>query len=152
MSFDDVSLNPSALRASKRSQILARTARLNGRELHGRAASGALRPLVLCVEHGIASVRRSEFSGEPTGCPRFEGIRCNDACLDMIAVGTFEQPVFEAYWSGRNTFQHHPRLAAAASKALNSGQGLLRGGHDACLHWAGALSDSLSPVVAEGVR
>jgi hypothetical protein len=145
-----VPLNSSALRTSERSQILARTARLNGRELHGRAASGALRPLVLCVEHGIASVRRSEFSGEPTGCFRFEGIRCNDACLDMIAVGTFEQPVFEAYWSGRNMFQHHPCLAAGAARALNSGQELFGGGHDASLRWAGALPDSLSSIVADG--
>ena len=35
MSFDDVSLNPSALRASERSQVSAGIARLNRRQLHG---------------------------------------------------------------------------------------------------------------------
>jgi len=148
--FDDVPLNPFALRASKRSQVLAPHARLNRRQLHRRTASRALRTLVLCVEHVFPLVGRSEFASEPTGCIRFERVRRNDAYLDMIAVGTFEQPVFEAYWSGRNTFQHHPRLAAAASKAFNSGQGLVS--HDASLHWAGALPNSLSPISAEGAR
>jgi hypothetical protein len=50
--FDDVHLNSSADRASKRSQIPPRTARLNRRKLHGRTASGALRALVLSFEHG----------------------------------------------------------------------------------------------------
>jgi hypothetical protein len=38
MSFDDVSLNPSALRASERSQVSAGIARLNRRQLHGGEA------------------------------------------------------------------------------------------------------------------
>jgi hypothetical protein len=42
------------------------------------------------------SVRRSEFSGEPTSRARFEGIRCSDVYLDVIAIGAFEQPVFES--------------------------------------------------------
>jgi hypothetical protein len=46
------------------------------------------------------SIRRSEFSGKPTGRLRFEGVRCNDAYLNVIALGTFEQPVFEANWPG----------------------------------------------------
>ena len=52
--IDEVALNPFALRASKRSQILARTARLNRGEFHCGAASRALRALVLSVEHGVA--------------------------------------------------------------------------------------------------
>jgi hypothetical protein len=93
-----VPVNLFALRASKRSQIVADIARLNRCQTHWRAANGALGALVRCVEHGIASVRRSEFTCEPTGCFRFEGIRCNDAYLNVIAPGAFEQPVFEAYW------------------------------------------------------
>jgi hypothetical protein len=44
-------LNPFASRASKSSQILAGNAWLYCRQSHRRAASGALRALVLCVEH-----------------------------------------------------------------------------------------------------
>jgi hypothetical protein len=49
--FDDVPLNPFALRTGKRSQVLARCARLNRRQTHWRAASGAFGAFVLCVEH-----------------------------------------------------------------------------------------------------
>ena len=42
------------------------------------------------------SGRRREFPGKPTGRLRFERIRCNDAYLNVIALGAFEQPVFEA--------------------------------------------------------
>jgi hypothetical protein len=52
--FDDVSLNPFALWASKRSEVLAQRARLNRRQPHWRTASRALRTLVLCVEHGCS--------------------------------------------------------------------------------------------------
>jgi hypothetical protein len=41
------------------------------------------------------SVRRSEFSVKPSGSLRFEGIRSNDSCLNVIAFGAFEQPLFE---------------------------------------------------------
>jgi hypothetical protein len=52
--FDDVLLNPSTMRARKRSQILARrVARLNRRQLHWRATSHALWTLVLCIEHAL---------------------------------------------------------------------------------------------------
>ena len=65
---DDVPLNSFASWARKRSQILARHARLNRRQPHGRTTSGALRTLVLCVEHG--SVLRNQRS---TGRPGFAG-------------------------------------------------------------------------------
>jgi hypothetical protein len=94
--FDDVPLNSSALRAGKRSQIVPDIARLNCRQLHGRAASRALRALVLCIEHALLlSVRRSELTSEPTGRFRFQRVRCNDAYLDVIAFRAFEQPLFE---------------------------------------------------------
>jgi hypothetical protein len=51
---DEVPLDPFAFRASKRSQVLAQCARLDRRQLHWRTASGALRALVLSVEHGVA--------------------------------------------------------------------------------------------------
>jgi hypothetical protein len=120
-----VPLDPSALRAAKRSQVVARAARLDRTELHGRTASGALRTLVLCVEHvALPSIRRSEIAIEPTGRLGFEGVRCNDAYLDVIALWAFEQPVFETYGSCRNAFQHHPRLTTETTKALDSGQRL----------------------------
>jgi hypothetical protein len=75
---DDVPLNSFALRASKSSQVLTRRARLNRHQLHRRTASRALWTLVLSVEHGITSVRCSEFSAKPSGRLRFEGVRCND--------------------------------------------------------------------------
>jgi hypothetical protein len=68
------------------------------------------------------SVRRPEFSGKPTSRVRFEGIRCSDAYLDVIALGAFEQPVFEADGARRHAFQHHPRLATGTARALNGGQ------------------------------
>jgi hypothetical protein len=99
-------LNPSAMRAGKGSQVLAHqvlahqvlahqvlahAARLNRSQLHRRTASGALRTLVLRVEHCVApSVRCSEFARKPTGRVGFEGIGCNDAYLNLIAFGVFE--------------------------------------------------------------
>jgi hypothetical protein len=116
-------LNSFALRASKRSQIVADIARLNRRQLHGRTASGALRTLVLCIEHALLlSDRRSEFTREPTGRFRFQRVRRNDANLDVIAFGAFEQPLFETNRSRRDSLQHHSRPATRTAKALNSGQ------------------------------
>ena len=60
---DDVALNSLASRARKRSQVLAPHARLNRRQLHGRTTSGALRTLVLCVEHGL--FLRNQRSTQP---------------------------------------------------------------------------------------
>lgn len=119
--FYDVALNPFASRATKRSQILARVARLNRRQLHGRTASRALWTSVLCVEHALPpSVRRSEFPGQPADRLRLERIRCNDIGLDVIAFGAFEQASFEAYRSRRYTFQHHPRLTTETARTLYS--------------------------------
>jgi hypothetical protein len=150
---DNVPLDPSAMRTGKEAPILTQPGRLNRRKLHWRTAGGALRTLVLCVEHGVPSVWRSEFSGKPTSRVRFEGIRCNDAYLDVIALGAFEQPVFEADGARRNLFQHHPRLATGTARALNGGQELLVRRHGAfpCTE-AGALPNSLSPMVAYGGR
>ena len=95
--FHDVPLNPSASRTSEGSQILAQGVRLNRRQLHWRTASRALWALVLGVAHALLpSVRRPEFAGEPPGRIRFETVRYNDADLDMIAFGAFEQPMFKA--------------------------------------------------------
>ena len=61
--LNNVTLNPFAVRTSKRSQVLAQRARLNRRQPHWRTASRALRTLVLCVEHGwLPSVRSPEFT------------------------------------------------------------------------------------------
>jgi hypothetical protein len=51
--FDEVQLTAVALRASKRSQVLAPHARLNHRQSHRRIASHASRTLVLFVEHTL---------------------------------------------------------------------------------------------------
>jgi hypothetical protein len=74
-------------------QVLARHARLNRRQPHGRTTSGALRTLVLCVEHGLLlrnrrSTRRPGFAGEPASRFGFERVRCNDADLKPILPDT----------------------------------------------------------------
>jgi hypothetical protein len=51
--LNNVPLDPFAVRTSKRSQVLARRARLNRRQPHWRTASGALRALILYVEHAL---------------------------------------------------------------------------------------------------
>ena|ERR1700733_3719862 len=92
-------LDPFAMLAGKRSEVLAGIARLDGHQLHRRTASRALKTFVLCVEHGgIPLVGRSKFAGKPTGRCRFERIGCNDAYLNVIALWAFEQPVFEPDW------------------------------------------------------
>jgi hypothetical protein len=52
--FDDMLLNPFAMWASKRSQVLAPHTRLNRCQPHRTTATGALRPLILFVKHGVA--------------------------------------------------------------------------------------------------
>jgi hypothetical protein len=98
----------------------------------------------------LPSVRRPEFAIKPTGRLRFEGIRCNDAYLNVIAFRAFEQPVFETNWTRCNALQHHPRLAVRTAMALDSVQELWGRDHDTSLHWAGALPNSQSPMVAYG--
>ena len=73
----------------------------------------------------VASMWCSEFASQPSDRFRLEGVRRNDAYLHVIAFGAFEQPVLEADRPRRNAFQHHPRLAAEAARAFNSGQKLL---------------------------
>ena len=51
--LDDVPLNSPALRAGKTPQVLAPHAWLDHRQPHGGAAGGALRTLILLVEHGL---------------------------------------------------------------------------------------------------
>jgi hypothetical protein len=52
-----------------------------------------------CVSSiGVASARRSKFAVKPTGPFRPKGIGRNNADLNLIALGAFEQPVFETYW------------------------------------------------------
>jgi hypothetical protein len=149
--FDDVPLNPFALRAGKRSQVLARRARLNRRQTHWRTAGGALRALILSIEHEcVSSVWSPEFARKPTGCLGCEGIRCNDVHLNVIALWTLEQPVLKTNWTRCHAFQHHPRLAAGTARAFNSREGRLRRGHGASLRKAGALPDSQSPMIAVG--
>ena len=48
----------------------------------------------------MPSVRYPEFAIKPTGRLRLKGIACNDAYLNVIAFGAFEQPVFETNWTG----------------------------------------------------
>ena len=97
--FDDVPLNPLALRASKRSQVLAQRARLNRRQPHWRTASRALRTLVLCVEHVLLpSVRSPEFPGKPPQVSRLHGVARNDLVLYVVALRTFEPATSQRSW------------------------------------------------------
>ena len=65
------------------------------------------------------------ISDQPTDRLRIEGIGSDHPYFNVIALGAFEQPMFEANWPWRNAFQHHPRLATKTPRALNSGQELL---------------------------
>ncbi len=126
---DHVPLKPLASWAGKRSQVLARHARFNRRQPHRRTTSGALRTLILCVEHGLPLrnqylTGRPGFAREPTSRFGFEGVRCNDTDLNAIAPGAFEQPLLEANWTRQNALQHHFGLAMRTTEALNRGQGL----------------------------
>jgi hypothetical protein len=47
----------------------------------------------------LPSVRCFEFTGEPSNRPRFERVGCDDIDLNVIALGAFEQPVFETDWT-----------------------------------------------------
>jgi hypothetical protein len=68
----------------------------------------------------------------------------------VIAFGALEQPVFKTDRPRRSAFQHHPRLATRTAGALNSGQEWCGFGHDASLLLGGSITDSLSPMVADG--
>jgi hypothetical protein len=100
----------------------------------------------------VSSVRRPEFAVKPSEGVGLERVRRNDADLDVIAFRAFEQPVFEADRPRRNAFEHHSRSTAWTARALDTDQELLGWGHDASLHWAGALSNSRLPVNAVAGR
>jgi hypothetical protein len=118
--FYDVPFNPFALRASKRSQVLAPRARFNRRQPHWRTASRALRTLILCVEHALLpSVRSSEFPGKPPHISRFHGVVGNDFVLYGVALGTFELAMLKAHPTRANAHQFHARRAVGAARALD---------------------------------
>ena len=79
--LDNVALNPFAFRAGKRPQILARRARLDRRQLHRGTASGALRTLVLLVQHGVGR----QFGGlsSPTSQPAALDLKGSDALTSI---------------------------------------------------------------------
>lgn len=105
----------------------------------------------LCLSSMVLpSSRGPEFARKPTGHLGCEGIGCNDVHLNVIALWTFEQPVFETNRPRCHAFQHHPRLAAGTARAFNGREELLGRGHGASLHKAGALPDSQSPMIAIG--
>ena len=85
---DHVPLNALASWASKRPQVLARHARLDRRQPHGRTASGALRALVLCVEHGLLlrNQRSPAVLGSPASQPAAVGLKGSDA---MTLISTW---------------------------------------------------------------
>ena len=147
---DEVPLNPFAFGTGKRSQILAGTARLDRGEFHGEPQAVHCGPWLCLSSMVLPSVRSPEFARKPTGHLGCEGIGCNDVHLNVIALWTFEQPVFETNRPRCHAFQHHPRLAAGTARAFNGREELLGRGHGASLHKAGALPDSQSPMIAIG--
>ncbi len=133
-------LNPFANWAGKRSQVSVAIAWLDRRELHRRPARRILGTLFCASSMRTASGRRSKFTVNPTRRFRFEGIRCNNAGLNLIASGAFKQSLFKTDWPRRNAFQHHPRLAAGTTRPFDSGQELWNRGHGASLRWGGSVT------------
>jgi len=85
---NDVALNSLASWASKRPQVMARHARLDRRQPHGRTTSGALRTLVLCVEHGslLRNQRSPAVPGSPASQPAAVDLKGSDA---MTLISTW---------------------------------------------------------------
>src|SRR5215212_3666435 len=85
---DDVALNSLASWASKRPQVLARHARLDRSQPHGRTTSGALRTLVLCVEHRLLlrNQRSTGFPRSPVRQPAAVGLKGSNA---MTLISTW---------------------------------------------------------------
>lgn len=85
---DDVPLDSLASRASKCSQVLARHARLDRRQPHGRTTSGALGTLVLRVEHGLLlrNQRSPAVPGSPASQPAAVDLKGSDA---MTLISTW---------------------------------------------------------------
>jgi len=119
--LNNVTLNPFAVRTSKRSQVLAQRARLNRRQPHWRTASRALRTLVLGVEHVLppASVPSPESPGKPPYGSRFHRVARDDLVLYGVALRTFEPAMFKAHRTRTNAREHHARRAARTARALN---------------------------------
>jgi hypothetical protein len=89
VTFDDVPLNSLTVRASKRPQILAPHAWLNRRQPHGRATCGALRTLVLFIEHVYCSRKAAPQFGvlsSPASQPIEFDLRGSDA---MTLISTW---------------------------------------------------------------
>ena len=84
---DNMLLNPLAMRAGERSQVLARITRFNRGQPHGTAASCALRTLVLCVEHSRCSSRsrQPQFGvlSSPASQPAAFDLKGSDAMTDV---------------------------------------------------------------------
>jgi hypothetical protein len=152
--FDDVPLNSFAFRTSKRSQVLAKRARLNRRQPHGRTASRALRALVLCVEHVLApSVRSPEFPGKPPCGSRFHRVARDDLVLYGVALGAFEPAMLKAHRTRASTGKHHAGRAARTARALDGCERWAGGKtsfwHDTSLHLDGSVQHS---QVTDGCR
>jgi len=103
---------------------------------------------VSCMRRSF-SIRCSEFASEPTGRFRFHRVRCNDAYLDVIALGAFEQSMFEIDWPGKTR-----------SSIIRVWQREQRGRSKGSKNWwdevmvlparGGSITGSLSPMAADG--
>jgi hypothetical protein len=71
--FQRCAVKPFASRASKGSQILAGIAWLYRRQFHWRPASGALRAVVLCVEHGVLPNSAPKLSNKQPAAADLKG-------------------------------------------------------------------------------
>ena len=93
--LNNVTLNPFAVRTSKRSQVLAQRARLNRRQPHWRTASRALRALVLCVEHVLLPQfgALSSPASHPTEADFMGSLATTSFCTKWQLVRTVRFPV-----------------------------------------------------------
>jgi hypothetical protein len=150
---NDVSLNSLASWARKYSQVLARHARLNRRQPHGRTTSGALRTLVLCVEHGLLlrnqrSTGRPAFASEPASRLGLDGSdamtlistrlhlgHSNNRCSKPTGPGEMRSSIIRVW-------QCEQRRRSIAVRDCGD-EGTMRP-----LSWARALPISLSPITA----
>ena len=146
-------LNSLASWARKRSQVLARHARLNRRQPHGRTTSGALRTLVLCVEHGIflRNQRLTGHPGSPASQPAALDLKgseamtlistwlrlghSNNRCSKPIGPGEMRSSIIRVR-------QCEQRRRSIAVKDCGDEGTMLP------LYWAEALPISLSPITA----
>ena len=137
-------LNPLAMWASKRSQVLAPHTRFNRGQPHGRTASRALRTLVLFIKRWHfpqVGARNSPWSQCFRG---FRGIDIwLDALMSVIACGALECSDVETTGTGCNACQHHSCLARGAKWSLDDHNARLGSGGsvtelsvtDRCREW-----------------